>query len=445
MAKKKEKEAPVIDQKETAFLLAAIRVKASKMRPYYSRAIFASIPVQVPGLETFAIDKSWHFYYDPITLKEWGIVKAAGTLIHEINHCLRSHHERIKLCGATNKEIANYATDAEINDDLLEEGIELPVPKLPNLMVTPENLGLIPGRTMEEYYRELYDKADKIEICFGCDKEDGEGAGNKPQSGQGKGSGKTKHIHIKSCGSGGHGHKEDYELADSDTGDKLTPAEVEAVRRAVANEIQDYAKKNRGNVPAGLKRWADQYLHPKVAWNKEFRVYLRNRLAEASGMVDFSYRRMSRRQAIQRDMVLPGFRMPIPKIASIIDTSGSVSQKGLIRAVSELAGVLKSTGRSKDVLVLSVDAEVHIAKRITNPKQIQLLGGGGTDMCKGFEHIKKIRFKPDVVVLITDGETPYPKEPTPYKTICLLVGDRISESTIKAVPPWMKVLVVTED
>lgn len=452
MTEKKKPEVK-IDPKEVDFLLAAIRVKASKIRPYYSKAIFATIPIQVNGLGTFAIDKHWRFYYDPITLKEWGIELGAGVLIHEVNHVLRSHFLRAKVGGMTNANLANIAQDMEINDDLVEEGVKIPTDMLVPSMFKKEN-----GRMFEEYYRELYDEADKIEICTDKDckknkdgKDGKEGKGKEDSNGSpsdspgsGKGKGRTIHVHIKSCGSGAHGHKDEYEVDGAD-GDSLSPAEQEAVRRAVAEEILDYAKKSRGTVPGGLKRWADQYLKPTVPWNRELRVAMRNRLAEVAGLVDFSYSRMSRRQGIQKDLILPGFRRPVPNIVEIIDTSGSVSPKGLERAMAETAGVIKALGRSKDVMILSVDAAVHTAKKVFNPKQVELMGGGGTDMTEGFKYIKAHpKIKPDLVILITDGETPYPKEPTPYRTICLLVGDRISSHTIASVPTWMKCIVVAE-
>ena len=329
--------------------------------------------------------------------------------------------------------LVHNCMDAEINDDLEEEHL-----LLPKDMITPATIGKPNGKVWEEYYRELYDEADKYVICTdpNCTKE------SDNSKGQGQGSGKVKHIHLKSCGSGAHNHIDDYEEDDT-IGDKLTPAEAEAIRRTVAKEINDYVKKSRGHVPAGLRRWAEDYLEPKVPWNRELRVSLRKSLADVAGMVDTTYRRISRRQSIYKDMVMPGFRKPIPKVGIIIDTSGSVSEKGLARALTETTAILKASGYIKDVMVLSCDAEVHQAKKVVNPKQIQLYGGGGTDMNKGFEFIKTSRFKPDIVVLITDAETPWPSEPTPYRTICLAVG-KLSQASINSIPKWMKTLVVDD-
>jgi predicted metal-dependent peptidase len=431
MAKEKKTKAEEISKKEQDFLLAAIRVKASKLRPYYSPAIFATIPMP-KSIGTFAIDKHWRLYYDPVTLKEWGIEKAAGVLIHEINHVLRSHFKRTEMRSATNFMLANIAQDLEINDDLIEDNIPLPKDVL-----LPKAFGLPNGKVWEEYYQTLYDNADKYEICDGSCGEGNENDGKSGESSKGK-----MHIHIKSCGSGAHNHKDEYEESDS-VGDKISPAEQEAIKRAVASEIQEYAKKTRGTVPAGLKRWADTYLDPKVPWFKELRVSLRKGIADAMGMVDFSYGRVSRRQATQPDMILPGFRKPSPSVGVIIDTSGSMGTKELVRALAEIRSILKTTGRIKDTLVLTVDADVHFAKKIVNPKQIELLGGGGTDMTKGFTYIDKLRRKPDVVVLITDGYTPFPSKPTSYKTICLVVGEGGTELKSQ-IPTWMKQIFVAD-
>src|SRR3990167_1959413 len=63
-------------------------------RPYFGRAFAALSPVEVNGLGTVAVDKHWRLYYDPATIKTWGLVGTAAAMVHEIAHLLRRHHMR---------------------------------------------------------------------------------------------------------------------------------------------------------------------------------------------------------------------------------------------------------------------------------------------------------------------------------------------------------------
>lgn len=56
-------------------------------------------------------------------------------------------------------------------------------------------------------------------------------------------------------------------------------------------------------------------------------------------------------------MVLPSLRRPLPWVAVIIDTSGSIGDPELGVAPAEVAGVLREVGvRGDKVIVLACDA-----------------------------------------------------------------------------------------
>jgi predicted metal-dependent peptidase len=95
----------------------------------------------------------------------------------------------------------------------------------------------------------------------------------------------------------------------------------------------------------------------------------------------------------------------------IVDTSGSMTDHDLALALAELRGVLLATCSSVRARVLSVDAAVHASQRVTRVDQIALAGGGGTDMRVGFEAVERLRPRPTVVVVVTDGQTPWPARP----------------------------------
>ncbi len=85
-----------------------------------------------------------------------------------------------------------------------------------------------------------------------------------------------------------------------------------------------------------------------------------------------------------------------------------------------------------EVLLLSVDAEVHGGKqRLRRVAEVRLAGGGGTDMAKGIE--AALEERPDLIVVLTDGHTPWPTTPPPVPVI-------VACSTDVPVPEWATVV-----
>ena len=300
---------------------------------------------------------------------------------------------------ASKMHIANIAEDCEINDDLEEEKIKLP----PVDYATPAKYGLKPNDLWENYYHELLKgaKVERFSIC-------GEGG----------------------CGSCADGQGRPYELA---RGDKEAPgiseAEGELVIRKTAADVQEYAR-TRGTVPASLKRWADNLLTPQVPWQRVLASAIRRSLAITMGATDYSYQRANRRNG--EAFILPGMVQPVPNVAVIGDTSGSMGEGELRKIVlTELKGICRAIGRGS-LTFLDVDAEVHGVQRVQSERQVKLRGGGGTDIRVGIDRACELRPKPSLIVVLTDGATPWPDAPAPVR--CLAVVPKGSGIT----PEWME-------
>ena len=117
-----------------AELFAAARLRAARSQPYLATALFAMVPVVRPGFGTFAVDRYWRVYLDMDQAREWGVAATAAVLVHEAHHLVRGHHERARRVGATGERHRdwNLAADAAINDDLVDDGLDLPDPVLPH-------------------------------------------------------------------------------------------------------------------------------------------------------------------------------------------------------------------------------------------------------------------------------------------------------------------------
>jgi predicted metal-dependent peptidase len=385
--------------------LAAGRMVAVDAQPFLGVALYALTPVVAPGLGTFAVDERWRLFVDPVIVDEWTVPQIAGVLLHEVGHVVRDHAERARVANVdmTTRLIWNVACDAEINDDLLADGVELPDG------VAPARLGLPPGRAAEFYFDALRQRDD-------------------PPS-------------HHDCGPGCHG------VATESDGVALPiidivgvePGEDILLRRTVALAVISYGRQ-AGSAPGGWQRWAEATLRPSLDWRVLLAGAVRRAMADVAGRADYSFGRPSRRRMPQ--VILPSLRRPLPAVAVVVDTSGSMDAASLGAAWAEVLGCLWSVGVRRDLLrVYAVDAQAHLVTGRLGVRA-ELPGGGGTDMGVGIEAALAGRPRPDVVVVLTDGYTPWPEAaPRSRVVIGLLRGDDgdwddEEEWAVPPTPPW---------
>jgi predicted metal-dependent peptidase len=209
------------------------------------------------------------------------------------------------------------------------------------------------------------------------------------------------------------------------------------LRRLVAQACLAHARQI-GDVPAGMLRWADEVLTPKVDWRRALAGELRKAVADTAGAVDYSYRRPSRRASAAGSVVLPALRRPVPEVAVVCDTSGSMIDDMLAASLAEVEGLLGALGLARQLRVLACDTAVAPARRVTSARQVELVGGGGTDMGAGIEAAAALRPRPAVTVVLTDGLTPWPDEPPRgMRVVVGLIGDEAPEP-----PPWARSVAI---
>nr|WP_198151949.1 VWA-like domain-containing protein [Kibdelosporangium sp. MJ126-NF4]CEL21806.1 FIG01125283: hypothetical protein [Kibdelosporangium sp. MJ126-NF4]CTQ92586.1 FIG01125283: hypothetical protein [Kibdelosporangium sp. MJ126-NF4] len=369
-----------MNQLDRTKLLAA-RYRAATMRPYLASAMYALSIVPSEAVPTMGVDRHWRCYVSPAFVERTHVEHLTGVWMHEVAHLLRDHHGRADRLPVRDHHRTNLAQDCEINDDLVADGIPLP-----EFRVLPGDFGQPEGKVFEEYVRHI------------------------PA---------TPMSHD--CGSGAHGHDRPWESRDGTGG--VSPVEAEAIRRQTAEAIRAHARAN-GKTPSGWKRWADQLLEPVVDWRAMLAGTVREAVAWASGAMDYTYRRPSRRATAMPGVVLPGLRRPLPRVAIVIDTSGSMGEDQLNAALSEVAGVLAEVGiRGNRVTVLACDADVHAVARVTRAADVELAGGGGTDMRMGIQAALAMPDRPQVIIVLTDGYTPWPDENPACRLIAGIVGE----------------------
>jgi predicted metal-dependent peptidase len=387
--------------------LQAARVRAAYQRAYFAPALFNLVPVATDRVSSMAVDVHWRLYYNEDWLAAHTVEENAAVMLHEIGHLLRDHEARRKAAGAIDERRWNTAGDCEINDDLHEEG--LPLPGDPPL---PGTYGMKAGESAEIYYHQLPEA---------------------PRS-RATRSATTEQPRLDDCGSGAHGERRPWELPpdDGESGGvgSVDRVKAELVRREVAQRIQD-AERERGDVPLGWRRWAHATLTPKVDYMATIRHVVRRALRDSTlGRYDRTYRRPHRRQACYGEFIMPSFYQPRPRPGFLIDTSGSMEDSQLARAVAELGGLTRQLGYGADVVVSCCDAAVHGVRRAFKAAQVELYGGGGTDIGVGLRSFIDRKTMPiDLLVIVTDCQTPWPPDVPPFPVITVRVGGGEP-------PPW---------
>ena len=126
---------------------AAARLWAATRFPYLASGVFGAQVIAEPGSGTVAVDEGWRLRADPELTAAWTPAQLGSVLIHHVCHLLRTHGERARAAGPDEARTWIRAADAEINDDLVPAGLELP-----GRPVLPEDLGAPDGLLAEQYF-----------------------------------------------------------------------------------------------------------------------------------------------------------------------------------------------------------------------------------------------------------------------------------------------------
>jgi len=238
------------------------------------------------------------------------------------------------------------------------------------------------------------------------------------------------------CGSGAGGEPGSWELDGEAEAERLTPGDLDSLRRKFAKDVLDHVKSHgRGTVPASLVRLAEELADPQVSWQQELQTSLRGRVSLLGGKTDWSWLRPSRRSEAAGNFILPGMIGRQVRVGVIVDTSGSMGSDELAQARAELVGVLRTS--QADVWVVSCDAEATEPRHLTHIDNLELVGGGGTDLREGFNALEPIR--PEIIVALTDGYTPWPSNAPDAEVIVVLIGNDDVSST----PEWAHTIPVS--
>lgn len=414
-----------MSQSEDARLrLMAARIVAQSRWPYVSTVLYNLKFVESGQVPTLAVDEGWRMYYAKEFVLQHEADPLATMLLHEVMHCVLRHGPRFRAINQPSELHPNWnmAGDLGINHVLDEERM---------------NWGTFTPLRFQQFAKyQLTSEMSTEEIYFRIEAH----LQKHPEDG----------TPVMDCGSVTGGAMRNYEIPKGDSDNSAVRSDQQDVMRDfVAQDILKYSKSEsgRGTVPVALLRWAQDLLEPQVNWRQELAGAFRSSLATISGRRDYKYTRPSRRQAAMKvgtsELILPAMRKPVPPpIAIVVDTSGSISDEEVRDFLSEVDGIARTHGISSGIWIIPCDAQVGKIQRVktrSDIANIELAGGGGTDLRIGIAAAQVIRPTPRILVVLTDGFTPWPDiEPSEFETSIVCLSNTGAQ---KEVPSWFRTIV----
>ena len=321
-------------------------------------------------------------FVDNLTDKE-----LAFLVMHENMHKCYRHLTTWRALYELDRACANQACDYVINIQLRDMD---PHGKF-IVMPTDKNTGKVLG-LIDEKYRGM-DTKQVFDILR--QKQEEEGGGGDGDGGEQSDSGSD------SSGKPSGGGFDDHDWDDAQNG--MSKEEQEQLGREIDQALRQggiYAGKVGGNIP----REIGELLKPKVDWREVLRRFVRTSLKDRDSV---SWRR-AHKNYLWQDVILPSIMgKRVKHLVIAMDTSGSIQGPILTEFLSEMNGIVRDTGADRvDVLYWDTEVAGHEIHKGNNKDIVHKTspkGGGGTDPDCVVDFMLEKEFKPDALIMLTDG------------------------------------------
>lgn len=343
-------------------------------------------------IDTMAVDINGNIFFNEEFVNSLSQEELTGVICHEILHLAFQHLSRM---GNRNPKIWNIAGDLKVNDEIIFNQSKFKLPKMAlvaqgnTIEIGKAKIVNIDTKSSEQIYEEIINKNNSEDL---------------------------KDIGMDT-----------FVIANNNS-DKAKEKAGEWVQRvAVANETF----KDKGCIPAGILKELKKLDTPELKWHQIITQRLK---LISSGK---TWKKPSKR-------MLPWYFPSKQKVKGLscvvcIDSSGSMGEKELQKALTELWG-LSQQFKAIKFWITCCDTELSEPFIITTSTKkdllnIKLKGGGGTSFVPVFDWIKKENINPDCLIYFTDLYGDFPNRKPLYQTYW------ITESSNMQVPFGKKIKI----
>jgi predicted metal-dependent peptidase len=395
------------------------RIRLLTSHGFYGMLLMHLRPAIDPSCETAATEGE-HIIFGPDFLDSLSDDELDFVMMHEVLHVALQHHLRN---GDRDHLLFNIACDIVVNANIMhalrrKEPIVLAAHK--------EAIWQTPGGksghlyTAEEVYEELL-------RCHELRQTGGNGSGNV--------NGNARMAGLPGGFSDDHGRW-------PGVGDGLTDQTIWRQRVISAAEAakKDDEGLGTGSLPIFAERMLRELREPQIDW----RIILNDFVQEE--IADYTFTPPDRRFD-DLGFFLPDFserNHTVKDLLFYVDTSGSIRDRELVAAFSEIAGAIEQFEGKLSGKLSFFDVKVSEPipfETVADILKIRPRGGGGTNFHAVFAQLGKVITGgevPSCAIILTDGKAIFPREPAAHGVPVLWI---INNKT--ADPPWGKVARIT--
>ena len=343
-------------------------------------------------IDTMAVDINGNIFFNEEFVNSLSQEELTGVICHEILHLAFQHLSRM---GNRNPKIWNIAGDLKVNNEIIFNQSKFKLPKMAlvaqgnTIEIGRAKIVNIDTKSSEQIYEEIINKNNSEDL---------------------------KDIGMDT-----------FIIANNNSNKAKEKAGEWVQRVAVANETF----KDKGCIPAGILKELKKLDTPELKWHQIITQRLK---LISSGK---TWKKPSKR-------MLPWYFPSKQKVKGLscvvcIDSSGSMGEKELQKALTELWG-LSQQFKAIKFWITCCDTELSEPFIITTSTKkdllnIKLKGGGGTSFVPVFDWIKKENINPDCLIYFTDLYGDFPNRKPLYQTYW------ITESSNMQVPFGKKIKI----
>jgi predicted metal-dependent peptidase len=304
--------------------------------------------------------------------------EARALIMHENLHVALMHIPRHKDLMKEDGMLANVAMDIVVNN-IIDNLTDKTLCKLPQSAILDHEFD---GWAVREIYNELKKQNPQ----------------RQKQQGQSNDSGQGETININ----GKQVTVQDMDEHDG-TGVNPTPEQAKEFEERVGRALREGGIL-AGRLGAKVPREVTASLDKPIDWKEAMRDFVSTAVR---GKDELTWRRFNR-SLLANDILAPSVESEtMTEVLFGGDTSGSITQEMIGKAAFQLQLICDSVN-PETVRILWWDTEVHgeqvFSGDVNNVKDIiKPVGGGGTRVSCVSEYIKQKGYKPDCVVIFTDG------------------------------------------